>query len=126
MIFVGLGFTPHISYVVASLALVAYLLLMVLVYVRTSVVGEFKISYGRLGPTEIRFLAILLNIWMFFGGVRTSAIRIARGYSIRLSPYDLAVGGIALLLVTFFIVTVRRELLSLRTKDKSVRRSDRI
>src|SRR5512144_1758828 len=54
MIFLGLGMTPYVSFNVASLALIAYLLLSVLVYIRTSVVGEFKISYGRLGPTEIR------------------------------------------------------------------------
>src|SRR5512143_1785829 len=68
MIFLGLGLTPHISFVAASLALVAYLLLSVLVYVRTSAVGEFKLSYGKLGPTEIRVLAMLLNAYMYFGG----------------------------------------------------------
>src|SRR5574340_743958 len=68
MIFVGLGLTPHVSYVIASLALIGYLLLSIIVLVRTSAVGEFKISYGKLGPTEIRLLAILLNMLMFFGG----------------------------------------------------------
>ncbi len=114
MIFLSLGLTPHISYVVASLALIAYLLLTVLVYVRTTVVGEFKISYARLGPTEIRVLAILLNAWMFFGGIQRNAIVLAPGISIAYSPYDLAVGAIALLLLAFFIHTAVRELLPLR------------
>ncbi len=118
MIFLGLGLTPHISYVVASLALIAYLLLTVLVYVRTTVIGEFKISYARLGPTEIRVLAILLNAWMFFGGIQHSSIVLAPGISVAYSPYDLAVGAIALLLLAFFIHTALQELLPLRRAGK--------
>lgn len=109
MIFLGLGMTPHVSYVMASLALIGYLLLSVLVYVRTAIDGEFKISYGRLGPTEIRVLAILLNAYMFFGGVQKMSITLAPGSSIAFSPYDLIVGVIAVLLFTFFVVTVIKE-----------------
>src|SRR5215210_3230838 len=57
----GLGLTPYVSFTIACLALIAYLLLCVLVFVRTSVLGEFKISYSRLGPTEMRLFAIFLN-----------------------------------------------------------------
>jgi phosphatidylglycerophosphate synthase len=110
MIFLGMGMTPHISYVMASLALIAYLLLSVLVYVRTAVVGEFKISYGRLGPTEVRVLAIMLNAYMFFGGVQKMSLALAPGSVIAFSPYDLIVGVIAALLFSFFIVTVIKEI----------------
>ena len=114
MIFIGLGMTPHISYVMASLALIAYLLLSVLVYVRTAVVGEFKISYGRLGPTEVRVLAIMLNVYMYFGGVQKMALTLAPGTTFAFSPYDLIVGVIALLLFSFFVVTVIKEIPPLR------------
>ena len=66
MIFLGLGLTPYVSFNIACLALISYLLLSILVYVRTYVAGEFKISYGRLGPTESRALAVLLNTAMYF------------------------------------------------------------
>ena len=59
MIFLGLGLTPFVSFNVACLALIGYLMLSILVYVRTYVAGEFKISYGGLGPTESRAL------WLF-------------------------------------------------------------
>ena len=49
--------------------LVGYLMMSVLVYVTTFVTGEFKISYGKLGPTEIRVIAILATVAFFFGGV---------------------------------------------------------
>src|SRR5512136_111145 len=66
LMFLGLGSSPYISFNIACLTLVAYLLISVLVYIRTYLVGEFKISYGRLGPTEVRVLAVILNTAMFF------------------------------------------------------------
>ncbi|HEY5981840.1 MAG TPA: CDP-alcohol phosphatidyltransferase family protein [Anaerolineales bacterium] len=118
MIFLGMGLSPHISYLSASLALIGYLLLSVLVYVRTSVVGEFKISYGRLGPTEIRVLAILLNVWMFYGGVRVWAATLPGGFHVAISPYDVVMGVIALLLYSFFIHTGLREAIALGREGK--------
>jgi len=85
--------------------LIAYLMLSVLVYVRTYVVGEFKISYGRLGPTEIRALAILLNTAMYFFGLRTVDLNIGIAGGWAISVYDLFVAGIALLLLYFFITS---------------------
>jgi phosphatidylglycerophosphate synthase len=113
MIFLGLGMSPYISYKIASLTLIAYLLLSVLVYVRTCTVGEFKISYGKLGPTEIRALAILLNIGMYFGGIRTMNVNLSILGSLTFSLYDLIVSFIALLLLYFFIVTAVKEALRL-------------
>ena len=118
MIFLGLGLTPYISFNIACLALIAYLLLSVLVYVRTCVMGEFKISYGKLGPTEVRVLAILLNAAMYFFGVRTISLSAGRLGPITFSPYDLAVAVVALLLLFFFIATAAQETISLASADE--------
>lgn len=109
MIFLGLGLTPFIRFDIACLALIGYLLLSVLVFVRTCVVGEFKISYGRLGPTEIRVLAVLLNTVMYFGGVRTLSWTVGGPGSAAFSPYDLLGVALALILFVFFIVTASQE-----------------
>ncbi|MGB8983805.1 MAG: hypothetical protein WCC12_18185 [Anaerolineales bacterium] len=74
--------------------MIGYLLLSVLVYVRTYVSGEFKISDGRLGPTEIRAVAVLLNTALYFLGAREIAFR-----QWSFSIYDIAVAAIALLLL---------------------------
>jgi phosphatidylglycerophosphate synthase len=118
MIFIGLGLTPHVSYVVASLALIGYLLLSVIVYVRTSSVGEFKISYGKLGPTEIRVLAILLNTYMFFGGIQTLRLKLGSMGEATYSPYDIFVGIIAALLFSFAINTAITQAKRLANVDK--------
>jgi archaetidylinositol phosphate synthase len=104
MIFLGLGLTPYISFNIACLALISYLLLSVLVYIRTYVVGEFRISYGKLGPTESRAIAVLLNTAMYYFGMQSVTFGQAK-----ISIYDIFVAAIALLLTGFFVNTARQE-----------------
>jgi archaetidylinositol phosphate synthase len=118
VIVLGLGLTPYISFNIACLMLIAYLLLCVLVFVRTSAVGEFKISYGKLGPTEIRAFAILLNTAMYFGGVPTPVWKLGILGQVAFSPYDLIVAALALLLLCFFIVTAVQETIRLTKENK--------
>ena len=104
LIILGMGLSPYISYNFASLALIAYLMLSIIVYLRTYIVGEFKISYGGLGPTESRVIAILLNTAMYFFGVQSFMIG---PYPV--SIYDLALLAIALVLFGFFFNTAAKE-----------------
>ncbi len=109
IIFTGLGLSPYVTFNLAILTLVGYLLMSVLVYVRTCVVAEFRISYGKLGPTEARVLAVLLNTAMFIFGERVWVLPIAGAGIFRVSPYDAAVAGIGLLLLYFFLTTAAKE-----------------
>ena len=118
LIFLGLGLTPYVSFSLASLALIAYLLLSVLVFLRTSVVGEFKISYSMLGPTEIRVIAVLLNTFMYFGGARTSSLAFGTVNPVTFTPYDIVVGAIALLLLSFFFMTAAQDIIRLAKENK--------
>jgi archaetidylinositol phosphate synthase len=118
IIVLALGLTPYVTLTVACLMLIAYLLLSVLVFVRTSAVGEFKISYSKLGPTEIRVFAILLNTAMYFGGVQTSLVEIEPLGQMYISPYDLFLAILALLLLCFFMVTAVKETLRLAKENK--------
>jgi phosphatidylglycerophosphate synthase len=118
MIILGLGLTPFVSFHVASLTLIAYLLLSLLVFIRTCVTGEFKISYSRLGPTEIRVLAILLNTVMYFVGVQLLPIELGLLGQFNLNPYDFIVGAVALLLFTFFFITAVQEAIHLARVDQ--------
>ena len=40
---------------------IVYLAMSINVYLESTVFGVFKISYGRIGPTEVRLILILLN-----------------------------------------------------------------
>src|SRR5512145_1704976 len=101
----------------ACLALIAYLLLCVLVFLRTSVIGEFKISYSKLGPTEIRVVLILLNVSMYFGGEWMSALRIGALDPTTVNLYDIIVATIGLLLLYFFVVTAARDIVLLAKQN---------
>lgn len=100
LIVLGLGLSPYVTFNVAALALIGYLLLSVYVYIRTFVDGVFQISYGKLGPTEIRVILFLLNTVMYFFGVWR--IQLPFG---RFTIYDLPVLFIALVLFFIFLVS---------------------
>ena len=67
---VGIGLSPFVRIEVALLLVVAYLALSINVYLESAVFGVFKLSYGRIGPTEARLILIALNLLLLL----TSAI----------------------------------------------------
>lgn len=66
LVCIGLGLSPFVSFNYAMLALVGYLQLGILTYVNTAVTGIFKISYGKIGPTEVRVILIGANAVFYF------------------------------------------------------------
>ena len=57
----GIGLSPYVNLDLALGLVVVYLALSINVYLESSVFGVFRISYGRIGPTEARLLFVLLN-----------------------------------------------------------------
>ncbi len=100
-IFLGLGVSPYVRMDVAVTALAAYYMLSVLVYIRTVVTGVFKLSYGKLGPTELRLIAIVSNIVVMYVGPQKTNYGFAE-----LSTYDVIGLVIAGLLFMFFITSM--------------------
>jgi phosphatidylglycerophosphate synthase len=117
IIILGLGLTPYIKFSVACMLCIAYIAMSVLVYVRMNVMGEFKISYNKLGPTEVRVLAIILNTAMFIWGPVTFKVPLGSvtGY---ISPFDLYLVGITLLILYFFTITSVRQSIALRERGE--------
>jgi phosphatidylglycerophosphate synthase len=109
LIFVGLGLSPFISFEVASLALIGYLLLTVYVYVNIYVTGVFKISYGKFGPTEIRAIAIILNVIFFIWANPTIELWFGT-----VSAYDIFALAIATILIAIFVYSVIKRASELR------------
>jgi phosphatidylglycerophosphate synthase len=61
MIGLGLGLSPYVYLGIALGIVIVYLAMSINVYLESTVFGVFKISYGRIGPTEVRLILILLN-----------------------------------------------------------------
>ena len=65
----GLALSGYMSPIVAIGLLVAYLLLSIEVYLATYTLGDFKISYYKMSPTELRILLCIGNIALLYKSV---------------------------------------------------------
>ncbi len=66
IMFVGVGCSPLVNMSFAMLALVAYFMLSVYVYIDCHLKGEMRLTYGGLGPTEFRILLVIVNILFMY------------------------------------------------------------
>lgn len=66
MLFIGLGASGYMHMTVALSVLIAYLLLSAEVYLATYTRQTFRMTYFKLGPTELRILLALGNIVAFY------------------------------------------------------------
>jgi archaetidylinositol phosphate synthase len=114
LVFTGLGLSPYVRLDIASLALVGYLLMSVLTYVEAFVSGKFQLSYAKVGPTEMRLIAILANVVIYVVGNPIVEFSI-----IDLTVFDLIVAVIAALLFIAFLVTAFEKALYWRGVDQS-------
>lgn len=100
LVFVGLGLSVYVRLDIAALACIGYLLMSIVSYVGAIVSGEFKISYAKVGPTEMRLAAIIANAALFFIG--NPSVRTPFG---SVTAFDLVALTIALVLITAFVVS---------------------
>lgn len=66
LIFTGLGSSCLMDFRLALFILVAYLLLSICVFINAHLKGEFKLTYAKMGPTEFRLIAIVMNFLLLY------------------------------------------------------------
>jgi len=93
LIFLSLGFSPHLRFSTACLLLMSYWLAALFTFIRTIATSVFQISYFGVGPTEIRLALLSYTLLLIGAGEMSFATRIGS-----VSPLD----GIAV--VIFCIV----------------------
>jgi archaetidylinositol phosphate synthase len=64
---IGLGLSPFMLLSIATLIVVAYLILSINVYLESYAFGRFALGYGFIGPTEVRIVLIALNTALALG-----------------------------------------------------------
>jgi phosphatidylglycerophosphate synthase len=99
LICAGLGLSHYIRFQYALLVLVGYLQLGILTYVDTAVTGTFKISYGKIGPTEIRFILVAVNLIFYFAPNPTLRLPF-----LQIALFDVVALFFAAAFFTYFIV----------------------
>lgn len=100
LIFIGLGLSPYVDLVVACMGVIAYLLVSIMVYLITYVTGVFQITNARIGPTEIRLIAIISNTILFFVGDAAFNLPFFGPTTL----FTLIVGALAFIMVIYFLV----------------------
>ena len=77
MICIGAGLSQVMNLGIAMTVLVLYLLLSISVYINAHLKGEFKLTFARMGPTELRLFIIIANtLFMYIAPIRNFAMHI--------------------------------------------------
>lgn len=63
----GLALSGYITERVAAITLIVFLMVAINSYLAAHTLGIFKISHGKLGPTEIRLVLIVGNLFLIHG-----------------------------------------------------------
>jgi phosphatidylglycerophosphate synthase len=114
LIFVGLGISPYVNLTVACFGVIAYLLVSIMVYLITYVTGTFQITNAKIGPTEIRVIAILANTTIFFVGNQNFNLPLIG----QTTYYTVVVGGLALVMFLYFIINTANQARKLQLLDE--------
>ncbi len=110
----GIGISPFVRFDCVLFALTAYLMMSVSASITACATGIFQISYGKLGPTELRATIIIANTIFFF------AENPVVGYLYGPVTFcDLIAVAIAIFLTLAFFVTTLRTASKLRRSDSS-------
>jgi len=119
LMFVGLGLSPFIHLGTALLVLVVYLLLSIYVYINAHLKGEFKLTYAKMGPTEFRMLAIVLNTVLIFApGLRTYTLPVTLlGNAVDLYLLDIAGAVVLVILIAMHWASLIRDGREFARKD---------
>lgn len=75
LICLGLGLSPYMQLEIGLLLAIGYLLLNIFVHTSAYTKGEFRISYMKFGPTEVRLAIIIFNTILFLWNGNVLAYR---------------------------------------------------
>ena len=98
MLVAGIGLSPYVTLEIALIALAGYLLLSIHAFLSVRVLGELKLSYLNAGPTELRFMLIVLTLAMMHFGHE------GQGWFGAVSGFDVFVGLVGVILIALFVL----------------------
>ncbi len=102
---IGLGLSPYMRFDIAMYVIMSYFMLSIHTYINAYLRERFKFSYGKIGPTEVRLIAIIANTVLFFIG-KNPALNI---FSISITLFDFAGVIIGTVFIGAFIYAFFKE-----------------
>ena len=112
MIFVGVGLSGLMHLNISLLALVMYFLLTINVSINAHLKKEFKLTYAKMGPTELRLIMIAVNtLFVLIRPLREfSHSFILAGHEFTFGALDYIGIAIVVLLAVLYLSTVRSDI----------------
>lgn len=126
-IFIGLGVSTLIHFELSMLLFIVYLMLTVNVSINAHLKKEFKLTYAKLGPTEFRVVAILVNtLYIYSHALHSFTLPLSYGgKEIILSSFDLMGIAVLFILLTMYAVTIINDIKDYNKSILHVKRNGR-
>jgi len=111
---IGAGLSPLVRLDLAMLVLIGYLVLSIYTYICTMIKNEFRLTYGKLGPTEFRLIVIIVNtLFIYLPLAEKSFVICGLSFGI----FDFIAAAIALILFTLHLVSFAIDLRKVARQD---------
>lgn len=114
LICAGIGLSPFMRMDVALVILAGYLCMSIYTYLSTIVMSEFCLTYGKLGPTEVRIIIIVVCILYIFNPWKDVAYEIAGE---KWTVFDFIGCAVAAILFLIYICSMVSDLRRLSIQD---------
>lgn len=110
--FIGIGLSALLNIWIAIAGLIIYLLLTINVSMNAHLKKEFKLTYAKLGPTELRIIMVIVNtLFIFVEPLRNySRTFCIGGWSFSAGAFDYIGAVLVLALGLVYAVTVFKDL----------------
>ena len=102
VICIGAGLSPFIKFSTALMVLAAYLIISIYTYINAYLIGEFKITYNKLGPTEFRLIVILINTIFIYFPIEKQIVTLE---GVTFSIFDATGIGVSLILIIIYLIS---------------------
>ena len=111
IIFIGAGFSILIDIRVAMILLVLYLILTINVSINAHLKNEFKLTYGGLGPTELRIIAVIISlVFLYVKPLREFSCSFTlMGYEVTLMTLDIVALVIAVVILIMYLTSLVKD-----------------
>jgi len=111
-LFVGFGLSGMLHFWIPLLAYIFYLQLEVYVAINAKIKNEFKLTYGGFGPTELRVIIIILNIFLMYVPQfhEPAKVYMLLGKEVEMFYLDWVGAAIAFILMVIYLVSFFKDL----------------
>jgi archaetidylinositol phosphate synthase len=96
----GLVASGYISLPIGAAALIGFYMISIEVYLATYVLGAFHMSFAGFGPSELRILIAIGNLWLYFRSGVPMAYVLGRQYLLFDVGGAIAAAGMLLMMLT--------------------------